>query len=369
MTRAVRPVRPMTALAAVVALAVSPGLLRAQAQHPQHPSWDEYALVQFIAAKGTAPATILDLDNNGALALLAEDGITRATLRLLTGANESQVRLLEAWRLLERAGDTLRTSFPVLDAVETRELRSRTRAAADRLVTEIAADALELRRELERSGRAETAYAILFSYVLDGLTWEIWEGDGRIAGREISVERPYWDGHIWAVTPTRPDLAGTNRISDERGALFVTWSHAAIPSMAPFVANWPAVEALFEAFAAERAVGPPAREVFAPYGLFDDSGSLTIPVIATDGTDALHVRARRIAEAIAAKAPAALDLPSLRRRFNFRSDAQALVIGYHELMWDVLDQLVAGEVVERPPVLDGHASGPGDVRALVFGVR
>lgn len=358
--------RPSTALLPLaVGLAVSPAALRAQSP----PTWSDYDLVQFITVERWAPATILDLDDNGTLALRAENGIEEGEFRERTGANESQIRLLEAWRLLERSGDTLRTAFPVLDVEETRALRSWTESLAESLADKIEPDALALHRELEASGRAGTAYAILFSYVLDGLTWDIWEEGGQIEEREVSLERPFWDGHVWAVTPERFDLVGTNKISDDRGALVVTWSHAAIPSMVPFVTDWPAVEALFEAFVDDRQVGDRAREVFAPYGLFDDSGGLTIPVVDSRGSDPLHIRGQRIAETLAVAVPEALDLAFLRGRFGFRSESQALVVGYHELMWDVLDALVERGVVERPAVLDGRAAGRPEVGALVFGVR
>lgn len=172
------------------------------------------------------------------------------------------------------------------------------------------------------------------------------------------------------MTPVREGLVGTNRIHDGRGALDVTWSHAAIPHMKPFVTDWRAVETLFEAFVAgESLVDPDVRAVFEPFDLFDDEGRLTIPIVVADSTDPVHRAGLRIATVLTDRVPEALDLPGMVERFGFRDEPQALVVAYHELMWDVLDVLVRRGVVVRPAILDGAAESPAEVAALVYGVR
>lgn len=332
-------------------------------------AWSDYDLIQFITTGQGSPSSILGLDDNGSLVLTASGGVDEEDFARRTGATDSQRQLLVTWRLLERHGDTLRTSFPIFDEAATRDLRARTLQAALELSAAIAPDVKTLRQELSRRGRSANAYSIMFSYVLDGLTWDLWEAAGAIPPRELSIEHPFWDGEIWAVTPKRAGLVGTNRISDERGALNVNWSYAALPSMKAFVQDFASLGALFEAFA-ERSDTVPAevRGVFEPYGLFGEDGSLMIPIIEEHAGDRLYDLALRIATILTDAAPRALDVAALRRDLGLRSDAQALIVGYHELMWDVLAALEEGGLIRRPTVLDGHGQ-PADVAALVFGVR
>jgi len=111
------------------------------------------------------------------------------------------------------------------------------------------------------------------------------------------------------------------------------------------------------------------RPVFEAYDLFDARGRLTIPIIEAHAGDPLFDVAHRIASTLISRAPGALDLTAMRRQFGFSSDAQALIIGFHELMWDLLDILEERDLVQRPSVLDGTGEGPADVEALIFGVR
>jgi hypothetical protein len=359
----------LSGFAPVLILVFSAARLTAQPQDRSSPGWDDYDMIQFIVAAHGNPASILGLDDNGSLVLAAAGGVTRDDLIMRTGASESQLELLLTWRLLERRGDALAPTFPVLDGSATDELRSWTRALAPELVAAIKADVVRLHRELERRNRAANAYSILFSYVLDGLTWDLWESAGVIPPRELSVEHPFWDGEIWAVTPERAGLVGTNRISDERVALDINWSYAALPSMKPFVTDMASVMGLFEALADGDPVARDVRPVFEDYGLFDADGRLTIPILEAHAGDPLFDIANRIASTLVSRAPAALDLPEMRRRFGFSTDARALIIGFHELMWDLLDVLEERGLVQRPAVLDGAGKGPADVAALIFGVR
>ncbi|MDX1745863.1 MAG: hypothetical protein R3324_08000, partial [Halobacteriales archaeon] len=116
-------------------------------------SWSDYALTQFIVVDRGSPASILGMDDNGRLALLAREGIDEGDLRERTGARESQVQLLLDWRLLEREGSVVRTTFAVLDADRTAGLRLETASVADTLAELVAEDIARLRAILEAGDR------------------------------------------------------------------------------------------------------------------------------------------------------------------------------------------------------------------------
>ena len=85
----------------------------------------QYDIVQYASISGYGPQNISLLDNNGDILLACKAGITEARLKTRGIIyNESQLVLLEAWRLILHNGDTLKTLVPILDSTETRTLRA-----------------------------------------------------------------------------------------------------------------------------------------------------------------------------------------------------------------------------------------------------
>lgn len=336
------------------------------------PRFDDFTFIQFIESSRLSPRSIVKLDNNGALLLAARKGVTRDQMRAAgLPVLESQIALLETWRLLDERDDTLTARFPILFRHETETLREATRGAATALTGRLTPHVRALLRQLNDVGREDNAYAILFSYVLDGLVWDEFEARGLIAPRGLTVEAPLWSGEVWALYPPRPTAPGTNTISDQGVALKVMWTEEIIPVMRPFVADIPTLATLFDEYRTlGRIENARARKVFAPFDLFDETGRLTVPVIVEDPSDSLYHLARQIAQAIAADAPGALNLPRLASTLSLRDEQRALVVAYHELMWDILDRLDTEGIVRKPLAVRQPARArPADIAALVFVVR
>jgi hypothetical protein len=336
------------------------------------PRFEDYSFLQYVSSSGRTPSSILRLDDNGQIVLAARAGVTREALEAEgVPCSQSQVALLRTWRLLKQSHDTLRTAFPILGPDDTRRLRDRTRAAALALAPRIVPEIRGLRKELHEIGREKNAYSIIFSYVLDGLVWGEFERRHALDPREVTVEEPLWAGEVWALYPPRPFFPGTNTISEDGIALKVTWTDEALPRMRPFVSDFPTLGRLFEDYKSrDRVEDAHAREVFGPYDLFDASGRLTVPIIVEDSSNALYRAATAVARATAAEAPALLDLGDLASTFDLRDERQALIVAYHELMWDLLDGLEAQGLVRKPAAFatPGQAN-PADIAALVFVVR
>ena len=336
------------------------------------PRFNDYSFLQYITTANLAPASVLRLDNNGEIALAARRGITKEQLKATGIAySESQIALLEAWRLLAEDGDTLRTQFPILPIQETQRLRDRTHRAAAELSRRLEPKIRNLREELSRTGRAANSYILVFSYVLDGLVWHELESRHLVDSQKISAETPLWSGVVWALYPPRTFFPGTNSLSDGGVALKVAWTEQAIPKMGPFVADFHTLGQLFDDYKTKGFVEDAhAKEVFGPFDLFDRSGHLTIPVIVESDSNALYRSAKAIAEEVAADAPGLLDPAGLVSAFGFRDEQQALVIAYHELMWDTMDQLEALGLVQRPVAFTApERAKPADIAALTFIVR
>jgi hypothetical protein len=271
------------------------------------PTFESYSVIQYATTDGPAPQNILRLDHNGAVVLAARRGISREQLEKEVSFTESQIALLKTFRLLEERNDTLTTAFPILDPEETRQLRHRARAAAPSLAEMLAPEVRALTQELRAIGREASAYTILFSYSLDGLVWNEFEQRSLVDIREITAANPLWAGEIWALHPPRAFASGTNSISEEGVSLKVNWTGDAIPHMLPFVADIPTLLQMFNDYKTEGVVTHHGvREVFGRFGLFDEGGRFTIPVIVEDDANPLYRSARAIAEEMAAESPALL---------------------------------------------------------------
>jgi hypothetical protein len=75
-------------------------------------------------------------------------------------------------------------------------------------------------------------------------------------------------------------------------------------------------------------------------------------------------------QALAGVVPGHLHLTAIVEEFGFRDAKQALVVAYHEMMWDLMDRLEAEGLVRKPVAFadPGHAQS-SDIADLVFIVR
>ncbi len=331
--------------------------------------FESYSFIQYAATDGPGPQNILRLDNNGEIALLARKGITREEIEVTF--TESQIALLKTFRLLEERNDTLTTAFPILPPEQTRLLRLQIQVTAPHLAKQLADHVGSFVEQLRTIGREGNAYTILFSYVLDGLVWDELEQRALIDVREISSKSPLWAGEVWALHPPRAFASGTNAISEEGVSLKVNWTEDAIPHMLPFVADFPTLIQMFEDYRTVGAVeNSRVREVFGPFDLFDAEGEFTIPVLIEEASNPLYSLALSVAKMATDEAPALLDLAALVEEFGFRDEKQALIIAYHELMWDVMDYFEEEGMVRKPVAFsEPNQAEPADIADLVFIVR
>ncbi|MBZ5551724.1 MAG: hypothetical protein LAO21_03310 [Acidobacteriia bacterium] len=334
--------------------------------------FDDFDFSQFVTSSGQSPQQITRLDNNGEILLACVKGITRDQLRA-SGVRfvESQIELLKTWRLLEEEKTVLKTALPILDAQMSERLRGATQAVVPALSRRLEPEIVRLVNTLDALGRKKNAYTILFSYVLDDLVWEQFRSRGLLGRREITAETPLWAGEVWAVYPPRAFAMGTNSVSDKGVSLKVNWTERAIPKMMPFVADIKTFLRMFDDYVEKgRVEDEHARKVFGPFDLFDQTGRFTVPIIKADGSDPLYQLSQAIAGRIAESVPDLLRLSSLSKEFGFRDDKQALVIVYHELMWDFMDHLESAGIVHKPVAfVEPDKSRPADIADLVFIVR
>ncbi|MDH4156549.1 MAG: hypothetical protein OEW00_04655 [candidate division Zixibacteria bacterium] len=356
-------------------LIVIMGTWVALSQHPAFadtPQLSDYDVIQYAMIDGFGPQNIMELDNNGEIVLACVNGTTEDELRKLgISFVQSQVTLLKTWRVLQLDGEVLRTAFPILDRARTEKLRAITRAAAPEVCRRLQPRVTKLTGTLESLGRQGNAYSILFAYVVDGMVWDVFEENNLVNKKHITADRPFWAGEVWAVYPPREFRPGTNSLSDKGVSLKVNWSEEAIPKMIPFLADWKnLLQILDDYINVGRVVDKQAKEVFAPFNLFDTSGRFTIPIVEETPDNQLFQICHALSHEIVDIAPGVLDLPGLTAAFGFRDEKQTVVIAYHELMWDLMDIFTELGLVQKPLAFaDPDNSEPQDIADLVFIVK
>ena len=205
-------------------------------------SLNKYEISCFVYATGSTPDRIIKLDNNGQILLVCIPGKTIEQLKALNiPFTSSQIRLIKDWRLLRERNKVLKTTFPVFKIDKTKHLRNLMKESAIILGGNLEKDIISLKKELLLIGREKNIYTILFSYILNGLVWDGFKEKDVLSEREITIEKPFWNGVIWAVYPPRNFTCGTNTISDKGVKFIVNWSEVAIKRCSPL---WQILETL-----------------------------------------------------------------------------------------------------------------------------
>ena len=331
-----------------------------------------YEIICFCNSPGVGPEQIIRLDNNGQILLAARAGITRKQLKDAgVPYAESQLQLLMEWNFLEERDRKFTTAIPMLDRREMEGLRGEVRKAAQDSLPDLQAGIARFLQQLREIRREKSAFTILFSYVLDDLVWDDFQRQKQLASRQaLTAEHPFWSGLVWATASPRAFAPGTNAYGGHGVALYVNWTHAAMGKLGPFMSG-AGLAAIFGQLEKNGKIADPAvLKAFAPYGIADANGNFTVPVIVRRSTDPLYGGARALAASVARSALEHLPLAAIQQRYRLTSREQALVIAYHEFMWELLELLSEEHLVDKPAVLVAPDKAKlFDVGDLVFIVR
>jgi hypothetical protein len=326
----------------------------AAAQPDDLAQWD---LICYCSTTVSTPHFAVRTDSNGRILYHARRGATRAELEreLGTRVSLSQLELLRAWRLVKRQGDVYTTTIPILGPDKIGRLRADMRRIASDLAPAIEPDILAIAAALNRRKLGRHLYAVVFSYVIDGLTWDQLGSDGAVPDLQSTAERPFWDGTFWAVFPKRESAPGTNSTSGDSVRLLMTWTDRVLPGLKPLQSAPDLRRALHRIGAGDcrDLLVEDASHASWPLGAPD--GSCAVPVIHANPTDSVHAAGTRIA-AMLARAVLARD-----ERQVIGGDVtaqQAHLIETHELIWELLDALTSRGIVEAPLVLQRDGPSP-----------
>jgi hypothetical protein len=323
--------------------------------------WD---LICFCTTSVNTPHFAVRADTNGQILYYAQSGATKAQIQQAIGKPllTSQLVLLQDWRLLRRSGEVYTTSIPVLGPEKIGQLREQMRNLASNIAPAIRPDVEQIASDLEHRNLSDHLYSVLFSYVLDGLTWDELKADKAIPELQITASHPFWDGTFWALYPSRTAQPGTNSSGSDGITILMTWTDPVL-SQLNTLQNTPSLMP-----ALQRAARGDCQHLTIEdkaqhrWDLARPDGSCALPVIHENANDLVYVAGVRIAKRIA-NAVQVSDFQTLIG--GGVTPQQAHLIEAHELMWEVLDALVQQGIVQQPAVLKEGSTDPAKLLLLL----
>lgn len=327
-------------------------------------------------AESSSPNAIARLDNNEQILLACSEPDGRTPKQLEAAgvpSTQSQLQLLSHFRLLRQEGRSYRTAFPLLDEGKTARLREQMKSAAVAAAPRLKEQVRALKKTLRDVGREGNTYTILFSYVLDGMVWDRFAEKGHPTRGD--GDDPLWSGVFWMLCPPRGFRSGTNSLSKGNTTFKLHWSDAARQQLRPFLSNWGMTRRMaLEIIERGRVTSPDLLKAFAPYGIFDRSGRSLLPMIEERSGNPLFAASAKLSQRVAELFLQQIDLDRLAREHSLPDKRHALVIGYHEWMWELVDRTEREGLVRRPALFqpepkDPRKARPEPVGELMFLVR
>jgi len=302
------------------------------------PDLARWSLHCFCIGARSTPHRVVGLDNNGEILWSAIGGTTIDALSKggLVVA-QSQLWLLDAYGLIDRDGDHLATTFPVLGPDAVSVVRGVAEAAALETLAGAKDKSARIEDELRRLGLPGHGFSVIFGHALDGLIWSLLSSRGGIPDVALDIANPLWKGAFWALYPGRPGSAGTNELVGEGATLVMVWDDDSIEALRALAARAESREDLVtvDNYARQKVIG--------------DVG----PVPVVKEGDVLDGLSRELAGHVVEAVPTPDACHALIASAGVHSTVEeATVIVAHEVIWALADLLADSGVVPIP-------KGPG----------
>jgi len=308
---------------------------------------------------GTSPTLILGLDNNLEICLALREPRKISELRSDgVAVTDSQLALLQLWRLVERLDDgRMKCTVPVIESPVTTELEALAQTVTEELLSALGSDVDRYVGMVREAGWPGSSYALLGSFVLDDLAWKALERLGAIEHADASAMdtgSPHWSGVTWITLPPQTHKLGTNSYPTPDGVLCMTWTPSSLPEQE--VLGKPGLREELTALASGRLAGPSAdqAQVLERLGLVHDGG-LKLPVIRADTP--MCVESGRLAMQAARALVVSEPFREMKRLTGAQDPSVAVIMAYHWVYPRLMSQLEL-QGLTRPLALDGESGAP-----------
>lgn len=312
---------------------------------------NDYDLSCYCIARET-PNGIVGYDNNLQLLKTLRNGMSRKGLDSLhINYTESQLKLLRIFNLIRKENIYYYSNIPILNEIQTNHLRIQSKQIADKITPLITADIKEFVKYLDSIKCSKNAFSILFSYVLDGLTWKIFEENKTIKSRILLDNDCPWTGYFWILATKRESKYGTNTDGDSILSIAVT-NGAPYRIMKSFYQENNLLSIMVNDIKLfGKVTDKQVLNALGKFNLFNEHGEITIPIIEENNQSKLYSLSKSMSSKICENAISNTSIDAVVKEFSFKDKEQALVILYHEIMWDLLDNIEASNLIEKPTIL------------------
>jgi hypothetical protein len=316
------------------------------ANQPQLP--DDFKVKDYFSFFGSGGIDwqALSDPNNNPILLACLKGTADESLKL-PGILDIQKRLerLERGNLIKKFDGRYILAFPAVVGDKRDKLREYAEKAARQLVPLGEKMIDQIRLHLVR--RNEMLYHVLWSVIMDG--GPAWDAARAEMNKKIDVGDTSIQNKAWLIYPSHPFQAGTNSGNNSFGYLRVTWSrNTPSPNAISRVISQYANQ-LIPAIEQDHAVDSPnVIDDLDKYGLVNESGKVRLYTIKVDSKAAQSYA--ELGAGFGRQIMRQLDTKNVAEMLDV-SPGVAFVIAYHEICWQLLQDLAEQKVLSVPPIV------------------
>ncbi len=328
----------------------------AKAQH--YRPYEAYTASAFVEYNDLHPKEIATADNNWDILMAFRQWHKPNYLDSLNVPyTQSQLMLLTINKMLKADRDGYISTIPLFDSLATARMRKDSRIFVEQNIDHIAPYCTQLRQLMAKDKCEANTYSILFSYILDTITWELLN-----TNRDSMTIAPTWKGAFYLHYYPRQNACGTNTY----GSMQMAISHNYRIKGFDYIDGLP-----FEEIAAEYQRNgcikdEKLKKQIMPYGVCDKNGKIQIPVIHFQKESQLNLIALNIAQAIKKDFTQTAYVQNFMKQYHIDKRQLAIVILYHEYMWDLLDILCERKLIQQPKLWTSKTHDIADLRYQLF---
>ena len=324
----------------------------------------DYEESYYVACDYGHPQVIVHTGNNwDILFAFKKSGPLNKLNGLGISYTQKQIDVLCALNLLEKENDQYRTIVTILNEGDMKEIRLFTLTVANKIIPLIKDDFSKLSAALKKEGYEKNSYTVLFSYVMDNLVWDLFESNHILKEKELTVENPLWDGTVWFYNTKRIFECGTNSYPIDSLLIASNWSNVSELSLTQL----DYLSILKEYIKNSKINDDALKSYFNAYGICDENGNIKIPVIVKGDESDIVNSCNKIAQSIYDFMVNKVDYNELNNKFNIHSREDAIIIIYHDIMWDILDSMEAKGMIQKPIIFSNpEAAQKSDLKDVLL---
>lgn len=310
------------------------------------------------------PSSLIEEGNNWEiLAALQKEKSLLELKELGIIYTDKQIEVLKALNFIVLQNNKYKSAVTILDKDDLQKLRFRSKKISTEILPIIQDDFILFSDLLKEKGLENNIYSIFFSYVMDNIVWRMFESNNILPVRDINVENPIWDGTVWFTGSKRKFSCGTNTVKHDGLALATNWSEiyeTSVKSRKDYKTI------LSDIKLNGHITNKDLIDDLMKYCFCEPNGELKIPYIKkTDDTFIKYCEdiAAKIYDYLVNK----VDFKEINETFNIQSKGDAIIIIYHDIMWDILETMEENGLLNKPKAFSNPESGKiADMKDLMF---